>query len=240
MSLHSFLRFLQPLRWFEQLAFKGDCSLCQRACAQPWCDDCQRQVQRCQLSDPMRYWQSPQPVFAWGDYSGALKRAIATLKYNNRPDLARPLGYGIGQAWRSSSLARTGAIVVPIPMHSTKQQQRGFNQAELLADAFCAVTRLPLCRDGLLRVRTTEAQFGLSVASREQNLAGAFEVGDRWRRHSPRQPILLLDDIYTTGATARSAVQAFSSAGVPVLGIVTLAKPQLSHDGSESRYTQRK
>lgn len=72
-------------------------------------------------------------------------------------------------------------------------------------------------------MRQTQAQFGLSVSGREQNLKTAFAVGQEFRHRLPNVPVLLLDDIYTTGATARSAVQTLREYGIVVLGLVAVA-----------------
>jgi ComF family protein len=206
------------------LVFKTACPLCQRPTSQNFCLYCQRQLQQCQLSVVQQYQLSPLPVFAWGSYNGALKRAIAALKYNNHPELARPLGHWLANAWLASSMRTESAIVVPIPMYPDKKRQRGFNQAELLAASFCELTRLPLEPLGLERVRATEAQFKLSSRKREENLADAFTPGSALLRRPPVHPILLLDDIYTTGATIRSAIQTLRQRGIRVHGVVVLAR----------------
>lgn len=111
-------------------------------------------------------------------------------------------------------------------MHADKQRQRGFNQAELLARSFCQVTGLPLLAQGLVRNRTTEAQFHLSRSDREQNLANAFQIGKDLLHRPPGCSVLLLDDIYTTGATARAAAQALHQRQISVYGMVAVAKAE--------------
>jgi len=166
------------------------------------------------------------PLFAWGAYGGALKRSIAALKYNNQPHLARPLGHWMAQSWLRSGQNLDSAIVVPIPIHSTKRQQRGFNQADLLAQSFCQLSGLTLEPQGLERIRATEAQFGLSSADREQNVAGAFVLGKAFCRKPPTQPVIVLDDIYTTGATAMAAMQTLQRHSIVVQHLVVLARTQ--------------
>lgn len=201
------------------------CPLCGRSAAQDFCTSCQQQIQRCQLADPTQFWQGQPPVFPWGLYEGVLKRATSALKYDNQHQLAYPLGQWLAQAWLSSQVSsRTKLVVVPIPLHQAKQQQRGYNQAALLAQGFCSFTGLPLQCEGLKRVRKTQAQFGLPISEREQNLAQAFCLGSNFLRNHPSHPILLLDDIYTTGATARAATQALQQFGIEVYGLVTVAK----------------
>ena len=207
------------------LFLKSGCVCCQRPTTTEFCQDCTKQLQSCQLSDRTAQWCGELPVFAWGTYGGMLKRAIACLKYDNQPQIARPLGYWLAQAWLSSLMTNKALIVVPIPLHAVKQQQRGYNQAALLAQSFCQVTGLQLQSQGLERQRSTQAQFGLSASEREQNLARAFQLGSGFRR-CPAQPVLLLDDIYTTGATVRSAAQVLQNAGISVFGIVAVAIAQ--------------
>ena len=207
------------------LFLKSNCPLCDRPTEVKLCEYCQRQLQRCQLPQPSEFWKGELPVFVWGNYSGILKRAIAALKYDNQPQLAHPLGHWLAQTWLQSPAATAAKklTVVPIPLHSTKLQQRGYNQAELIAQSFCDITGYKQKPQGLERMRTTEAQFGLSAQGREQNLAEAFRVGKQLQKHSPHSPVLLVDDIYTTGATVRSAAQALQKQGISVYGVVAIA-----------------
>lgn len=213
------------------LFLASNCPLCQRPTAQTLCLDCDRQLQRCRLARPQAGWQGTLPLLAWGTYSGPLKRTLAALKYDQQPQLARPLGQALGQAWLDAAAPKSGIsksrlplCVVPIPMHADKQRQRGYNQAILLAESFCEWTRLPLKAQGLERIRATEAQFNVTGAEREHNVANAFAIGKGLSRHSTA--VLLLDDIYTTGATARSAAQTLRQQGILVHGMVAIAQAQ--------------
>jgi ComF family protein len=207
------------------LFLESPCPLCQRSHAQSLCLSCQRQVQRCRC-DSMDAGQVGQlPIFAWGQYGGALKRAIAALKYEGNPHLAEILGTWMAESWRSVSPFTSG-IIVPIPMHPSKKRQRGFNQAELLANHFCHIAQLPIAVTGLNRDRATEAQFKLSSAEREQNLSEAFSVGKPFLQKPPSRPVWLLDDIYTTGATALSAAETLKQQGIRVQGIIVLARTE--------------
>jgi predicted amidophosphoribosyltransferase len=107
-------------------------------------------------------------------------------------------------------------------MHPKKQKQRGFNQAALIAEGFCNVTGYKLKVNGLERIKETEAQFSLSVAQRQQNLANAFVIGKDLCR-PPNIPILLVDDIYTTGATVKAAVKTLEINQIKVLGVAAVA-----------------
>ncbi|NJR64907.1 MAG: ComF family protein [Leptolyngbyaceae cyanobacterium CRU_2_3] len=210
--------FLQP-----------QCPICERPAAGELCLDCKRQLRRCQFIDHNRFWHPPLPVFAWGEYGGALKRLLVALKYNNKPQLAYLLGKELAQSWLAASLEfnpkiTTALTVVPIPLHASKQKQRGYNQAELIAKAFCQGTGLQLQAGGLIRSRNTEAQFGLNPEARSSNLADAFQIGKDFLRLSQPRAILIVDDIYTTGTTARSAAATLRRHQISVIGVVAVAK----------------
>ena len=232
-------------RWFVRsvtpvfnLFLEAKCPLCGRSTAKALCLDCQRQANRCRSSHPAQTWQGDLPLFAWGIYKGTLKRAIAALKYENQPQIARLLGHWLGEAWLTHALnwksqvtttQRSGSPwVVPIPLHPNKLGQRGYNQAALLAESFCAVTGLPLARKGLVRIRQTTAQFSLTEKERQRNLAGAFQIGQAFKRRHPNASVLLLDDIYTTGSTVRSAAKTLQRQGIIVTGVGAICQTMKS------------
>lgn len=219
----------KKLQGFLNLFLASKCPICQRSTLTDFCKDCDRQLKSCQISDPKKLWHGELPVFAWGIYGGTLKQALAALKYDNQPQVAQPLGEWLGEAWQKSHLgAGVKLTVVPIPLYAKKQQERGYNQAELLAANFCQITGLSLERHGLERIRDTKPQFGLSAIERQQNLAGAFRLGKDFRHHRLDRQVLLLDDIYTSGETARQAVETLQKHGIRVYGIVAIATSRQS------------
>lgn len=173
------------------------------------------------------------PILAWGTYRGALKRALHQLKYQDRPDVAGPLGHELGRLWQQTAvLKRHSVVVVPIPLHPERLRQRGYNQAELIAQDFCRVTGLSYLAQGLLRVKATEVQHQLAPSSRQTNLRSAFRVGPDWGSTQRSKSVLLVDDIYTTGATAEAAANELRQAGVNVVGMATVARALLRHPGA--------
>ncbi|MBD0263705.1 MAG: ComF family protein [Tolypothrix sp. Co-bin9] len=217
------LTWTRNLKGLLNLFLESNCPLCQRQTSQEFCQYCVKQLHSCHLAEPNSRWQESIPVFAWGMYSGSLKRAIAAMKYENHPQIARPLGQWLGEAWLNSPQTNRRLVVVPIPLHPGKLKKRGYNQAALIAESFCQTTGLKLKQNGLARVRDTEAQFGLSALKREKNLTEAFALGKQFSQYRPNLPVLLIDDIYTTGATAKSAVQVLHQCGIAVEGLAALA-----------------
>ena len=161
-----------------------------------------------------------------------MREAIHALKYNRLHPAAHGLGRMVAEAIEQFVGDAPGAmLVVPIPLHRTKYAQRGFNQARSLAVEAIKFLhkshpewKLTLAASTLMRLRSTESQAGLTPRQRRQNLRGAFSVSDPARIAG--QHVLLVDDIMTTGATARAAAQTLVRAGAASVWVATLARAQ--------------
>ncbi|MEL6496725.1 MAG: ComF family protein [Cyanobacteria bacterium J06623_7] len=171
--------------------------------------------------DRLRLYQT-KSVCAWGRYEGQLKRAIALMKYQCQPEIGNLLGRELAKTWKENNLGKpeSKVSVVPIPMHANKEQERGFNQAEIIARSFCQLTGYRLETKVLSRIRATEAMFNLSSkAARERNLRKAIRVEKR-----PKHAVLLIDDIYTTGTTVNETVRVLQQKQIKVIGVAVVAK----------------
>ncbi len=169
---------------------------------------------------------------AYGLYEGGMREAIHALKYSRLHPAARILGGMLAQVIaKLAGEAPGGMLVVPVPLHRGKYALRGFNQARALAEeALKALRRthpawcLTLAPGTLLRLRHTESQAGLTPRQRRLNVRSAFHVAETGA--VKEKHILLIDDILTTGATARAAAQALVRAGAASVWVATLARAQ--------------
>jgi ComF family protein len=172
---------------------------------------------------------------SFGTYEGPLRAVIHALKYDRIHPAAQRLGAMLASAIAQLSLeAPAELLVVPVPLHRSKSKQRGFNQARALARYAIdelrkthPAWRLTLAPATLMRLRSTESQAGLTPHQRRVNVRGAFNVSNRSAvkgRH-----ILLVDDILTTGATARAAAQSLMKAGASSVFVATLARARRIH-----------
>jgi ComF family protein len=167
---------------------------------------------------------------AYGLYQGKMKAAIHALKYGRLHPAARGLGQMLAEAIaRLAGEAPAEMLVVPVPLHRSKLAGRGFNQARALAEQALGILReshpewhLTLAPSTLMRLRPTVSQAGLSSRGRRLNVRGAFTVSDPATAASKH--ILLVDDILTTGATARAAALALTRAGAASVWVATLAR----------------
>jgi ComF family protein len=163
-----------------------------------------------------------------------MREAIHALKYDRLHPAARGLGRMLAEAMAQlAGEAPPQMLVVPVPLHRSKYAQRGFNQARALAAEALGFLRrshpewrLTLAPSTLMRLRATESQAGLTPRQRRLNVRGAFSVSDPLmvtQRH-----VLVVDDILTTGATARAAAQALLKAGAASVWVAALARAQRS------------
>jgi ComF family protein len=220
------VNFGQTVGMLKQLLsvfLESPCPFCQRTAATTSCEYCGKKLLAHQFraSDRLNSWNNLS-VFAWGKYDGQLKRAIALMKYNNKPELGRLLGKLLGEVWLNSELTKFQheVTVVPIPLHRKKLKDRGFNQAEIIAKGFCQVTGYSLESKALIRVRNTKAMFDLSPEERSKNLQGAFSIGNKL----PKHPVLLMDDIYTMGTTVKESTTVLQRHKIKVIGVAVAAK----------------
>lgn len=155
-------------------------------------------------------------------YIGPVREALHQFKFFGRMDLAGPFGELMAALVTEVFPARSLDLVVPVPLHVKREQERGFNQAALLAKAVAAGLSLPVLPEALVRIRETPGQTALSRQDRRANLREAFAPGP----DSPAltgKNILLVDDVYTTGSTALECCQTLLAAGVLSVCVVTLA-----------------
>jgi ComF family protein len=169
---------------------------------------------------------------AYGSYAGGLRDLIHVLKFEQVRPAAAVLGRVLAETIANLEKAMpVGTIVVvPVPLHASKQAQRGFNQAEMIARSALKQLSRPnpnpkrfdLSTGVLRRRRDTGSQIGLTSHQRRENLRGAFAVSDPTRIAS--RDILLIDDVYTTGTTASECARVLLRAGAARVWVATVAR----------------
>lgn len=165
-----------------------------------------------------------------GVYDKVLMAAIHCLKYKEKIQLARPLGVLLFMAfcryWNKGNIN----LIVPVPLHKRKFRSRGFNTSFLFVKEWAFITKalngalpvIPVAGDILVRKRWTEPQTGLGRKERLQNIKNAFGVRDSSKIKGEK--ILLVDDVYTTGATANECAKVLMRAGAARVDVLTLAR----------------
>src|SRR5215471_3829454 len=204
--------------WDEAPISRGDETLCWKcgalSLAQVKSD--KRQTVRCERCESHNFTAAR----ACGHYYGALRAAVLELK--RRPHVARRLAGLIYQTQQREPLVAAD-LIVPVPLHSARERERGFNQALVLAGALQRLSHLPLAEHVLVRqIQTTMHRAGMDSRARHQSVANAFTV--RQRAVIAGKRVLLVDDVLTSGATASACAATLRDAGAAQVLVLTIAR----------------
>ncbi len=228
------------------LLFPPRCQVCGELCDDPLCATCMEDVEF--ITDPVCPYcgQAVQPGWppgrlcaecrdgravsgarAAGFYAGTLRDAVRRFKFDGRTRLAEPLAEMLVVVVRRE-VDESGlplgdcAALVPVPLHPARLQWRGFDQARMLCERMAEAVAMPVWTDVLARIRNTTPQTELRGSSRRENVLGAFEArrGFKLRGRS----ILLVDDVFTTGATIEECARELRRAGAAAVYALTVCR----------------
>jgi ComF family protein len=158
---------------------------------------------------------------ACGAYTGALRAAVLALKRDQH--VASRLAQLLFEVQRREPL-RSATRIVPVPLHHERLRERGFNQAAMLGRALAGLAGLPFDEWSIVRtVHTERHRVGMDACARRESVENAFEV--RRPRLIETERILLIDDVYTTGATVSACAGALKQAGAEEVFVLTVARP---------------
>jgi competence protein ComFC len=210
-------------RWLRagiQLVFPPRCAGCGRV-DEFWCARCQVEIDAIPLATHVEPCSPLVAVAFTGTHTGKLQEAQWALKYDNMPEIAEPLGQRLAE--RFLMLNWTIDMIVPVPMHAARLRERGYNQAQLLGEYAARQLTIPCIAEAIRRLRQTQSQVTLNAQERLANMQDAFEANPQLVTD---QTILLIDDVYTTGATLAACAQAALDAGATAVYGLTVTSPR--------------
>lgn len=168
----------------------------------------------CEPDSPLAEWR------ATAEFGGAIQHIIHAYKYKNQRRFAAPLAERMADVLAASGWQPT--LITAAPLHASRQKERGYNQAALLAERIARAAGAPFRGEIIWRVRATRPQVGLNARERRENMANAFAARD-----VAGESIVIVDDVYTTGATLRACAEALRSAGAGCVWGLTVASAHI-------------
>ncbi|MEO5806571.1 ComF family protein [Devosia sp.] len=170
------------------------------------------------IADPPPFARSRAAVI----YNDQAALLVSRLKYGDRPELARFCARLMASA--GHEFWANAPILVPVPLHPMRQFQRRYNQSLELARALSKLTGLKLDPYLVRRVKRTRQQVGLSAEGRDRNMAGAFAANADAALRSKGKSVVLIDDVFTTGATVKAATRALKRGGIDQIEVLSFAR----------------
>lgn len=209
---------LSPEAW-SRLAFT----------APPWCSQCglvfsysampgqdvETLCPAC-IARPPAYDRARAPLI----YDDAVRPLVLAFKHGGQRDMIGQFGRWMAAA--AADLLEEADLVLPVPLHWRRRLSRRFNQSALLAEALGRETGLPVLCDCLLRAKATPSQAGRNAKARRRNMVGAFRIAGRERLGG--KTVILVDDVFTTGATVSACARKLKRAGAARVHVVTLCR----------------
>ena len=156
---------------------------------------------------PRKHWDKPRFVRggSWLHYNDDVVKVIHAAKFSERPELAEFLGRQAAIEWQETGFFDDIDLLVPVPIHPRRLNERGYNQSEYICRGLASVLNLPIDTTTLRRVINTPKQSQLTDAERKTNVERAFHIPEPIYWH--KKHILLVDDVITTGATIRNCIK---------------------------------
>lgn len=189
---------------------------------QPACRKCGKEVLAESAEycfDCTRHKRSFDYGIALLNYGKVEKESMIKIKYKNKREYLDFYAEAISIRYQKILLRMNAEALIPIPVHPSRKRQRGFNQAEILADQISLRLGIPVWKETLLRNKKTEPQKKLDAVQRLKNLEQAFVVQQDLKQV---QSVILVDDIYTTGSTMEACTRALKAAGVKHVYYITI------------------
>ncbi len=162
-------------------------------------------------------------LFCLSPYLSPFSHWLAEFKYHGRFELADLFADLLIEQWQASSLCQTRSqidLVLSVPLHISKWQERGYNQAHLIAKRFAKKLHLPYHSSALKRVKKNSSQVGKSGAQRRKNLANTFKLNQVLAKDLNH--VILIDDVVTTGSTASEISKLLKKSGIKKVTLVTV------------------
>lgn len=207
---------MQIIEKILELIFPPICGICGKLGQGYLCNRCYQEIK------PYICEKVENDTFYLLHYKDIIRSKIIDFKFNDKPYLSQMFCEIFVKSKIGCEFAKDYDIIIPVPMHKYKKAKRGYNQSELMAKKIGKYVGIPIESKTLIKQKNTPMQSSLGKIERIKNVQDVYKIEDEEKIVAKR--ILLLDDIYTTGATINECKKTLKSAGSIKVGTIIIAK----------------
>ena len=208
------------LEYILELIYPTTCGICGKICKDGICKKCELKLKKYEIN--LIYKKDNCKYMHVYRYCEVIRKKIIDYKFNNKPYLYKTFSKILLKNKKICGFLKNYDIIIPVPIHKNKKIKRGYNQTELIAKEISKNTHLKLVKDVLIKKKDTKMQSSLKKEDRVKNVKHAFCIKNSEKIFNKN--VLLFDDIYTTGSTAKECIKVLKGAKVNKIGIITIAK----------------
>ena len=160
-------------------------------------------------------------IYAY-DYKNEIREKMLDLKFQDKPETSEAFAKLLLKNEKICRFLKSYDIIIPVPMYIKKQKMRGYNQSSLIANKIAKHLNMQYAENVLIKTKQTEMQSRLDASQRQNNVKNAYECKNMQKIRNKK--VILFDDIYTTGSTARECTKALKEADTKEIAVLTFAK----------------
>lgn len=221
------MNFLKNMLFF---IFPRKCEMCETISESYICDKCKSKLEKTELlylnriddysKDNTKYFDEHAYIF---EYNSIIREKIIEYKFKNKPYLGKMFSEFFVKNEKMCGFFEKYDIIIPVPMTNKKIKERGYNQTEIIAKIISQnITNITMQKNVLIKYKNNKVQSQLNKEQRQQNVQNVYELNNE--EIIKNKNILILDDIYTTGATCNECAKTLRKAQPNKIGIITIAK----------------
>ena len=221
------MNFLKNMLFF---IFPRKCEMCETISESYICDKCKSKLEKTELlylnriddysKDNTKYFDEHAYIF---EYNSIIREKIIEYKFKNKPYLGKMFSDFFVKNEKMCGFFEKYDIIIPVPMTNKKIKERGYNQTEIIAKIISQnITNITMQKNVLIKYKNNKVQSQLNKEQRQQNVQNVYELNNE--EIIKNKNILILDDIYTTGATCNECAKTLRKAQPNKIGIITIAK----------------
>lgn len=165
-------------------------------------------------------------VYSCCIYDGLIRNLILDFKYKGKKQLASLMADLFYKYWKELNISNNEYLVLPVPIHNLRKKERKYNHMDIAVKEFCKLTNYKYNLDFIKRIKDTKKQYNLNKQERIKNIKDAFDINSE-NMPDKRAPLLILDDITSTGITLEEIIKVLHKNGYKNITAMTLATPDI-------------